>query len=143
VSYDLMVFDPDLAPAAGEVGEWYGEVMETNAGSDDFAAAFDPASGQSDRLRVFYDAMRPRFPAMNGPDQTEDVDNERVTGYEFYPGFVYMDFRWSASEAAAEAVSALARRHGLGLYDPQGDEIILPGDRPKASGPWWRRLFGG
>ena len=145
MSYDLMIFDPDLAPAASKIAEWYGEVMDANAESDDFAATFDPASGQSDRLRGFYDEMRAGFPAMNGPDAVGDdeVDNDKVTGYEFHPGFVYMDFRWSASEAAAEAVPALARKHGLGLYDPQGETVVLPQGGPNVSRPWWRRLFGG
>ena len=140
-----MVFDPGLAPATSEIAEWYGEVMEAGAESYDFAAGSDPASGKSDRLRAFYDEMRARFPAMNGPDAVSDdeVDNDRVTGYEFYPGFVYMDFRWSACEAAVEAVSALAREKGLGLFDPQESEVIFPKSDPSASRSWWRRLLGG
>ncbi len=145
MSYDLMVFDPDMSPAASEIAGWYGEVMEANAEGDDFAAAYDPASGQSNRLRAFYDEMRTRFPAMNGPDAISDdeVDNDKVTGYEFYPGFVYMDFRWSASQAAAEGVPALARKHGLGLFDPQGETVVLPKGGPNPARPWWRRLLGG
>jgi hypothetical protein len=136
MSYDLMVFDPDLAPQKGQIGDWHRNMMD--ADERDFQVAFDPASGQSNRLKAFYDDMRPNFPAMNGPDgiSDDDVDNDKVTGYAFYPGFIYMDFRWSASEAAAEAVPALARKHGLGLYDPQGETVVLPQGGPNVSRPW-------
>jgi hypothetical protein len=146
MSYDLMVFDPDLAPRKAEVGDWHRGLMEEDdRGSDD---PFDPVSGKSIRLRAFYDDLRVDFPAMNGPDQTDDVDNEQVTGYAFYPGFIYMDFRWSAAEAGSKSVLALAEKHGLGLFDPQDpdDGVMLmgtTGSGPLAKVSWWARLFGG
>jgi len=99
MSYDLMVFDPELAPRKAEIGVWHTDIME----ADESDGAFDPASLKSNRLRAFYEDMRVTFPAMNGPDQVDeaDVDDDQVTGYAFYPGFIYMDFRWSASEPAS------------------------------------------
>lgn len=121
-----------------------------DADERDFQLAFDPASGRSNRLKAFYDDMRLEFPAMNGPDAVsdDDVDNDKVTGYAFYPGFVYMDFRWSASDAAGKAVLPLAERHGLGLFDPQdpNDGVFLMGTPTPGAGTkrsLWARLFGG
>lgn len=148
MSYDLMVFDPDLAPKKGQIGDWHRSMLDED--ERDFQIAFDPASAQSNRLKAFYDEMREGFPAMNGPDGIDDnqVDDERVTGYAFYPGFIYMDFRWSASEAASHAVSTLAKKHGLGLFDPQDarDGVMWMGTSKSAAGArqsWLARLFKG
>ena len=117
--------------------------------ADESDGAFDPASLKSNRLRAFYEDMRVTFPAMNGPDQVDeaDVDDDQVTGHAFYPGFIYMDFRWSASEPASTAVLALADKHGMGLFDPQGpdDGVLSMGSRTGGSDAktsWWARLFG-
>ena len=148
MSYDLMVFDPDLAPRKAEIGDWHRNMMDED--ERDFQVAFDPASGQSSRLSAFYDDMRLHFPAMNGPDAVsdDDVDNEQITGYAFYPGFIYMDFRWSAAEAGSNAVWALAEKYGLGLFDPQDpdDGVMLrgrPGRKSRAGVSWFARLFRG
>ena len=145
MSYDLMVFDPDLAPRKAEVGDWHRDLME----ADESDGAFDPASLKSNRLRAFYEDIRVNFPAMNGPDQVDeaDVDDDQVTGYAFYPAFIYMDFRWSVSEPASTVVLALADKHGLGLFDPQDsdDGVMSMGSRARGSDTktsWWARLFG-
>ena len=143
MSYDLMVFEPDLAPSKSKIGDWHKNAMEADEGDN----SIDPATLKSNRLRAFYDDMRASFPAMNGPDQTKDFDNDRVTGYSFYPEFIYMDFRWSASEAASNAVLNLATKHGLGLFDPQdaGDGIIsmgMPNGGSRGKTSWLARLFG-
>lgn len=143
MSYDLMVFDPDLAPQKSKIADWHRNAME----EDESDSSFDPATLKSIRLRAFYDDMRVSFPAMNGPDQTEDFENDQVTGYSFYPEFIYMDFRWTASEAASKAVLNLAEKHGLGLFDPQdeGDGIISMGMPSSGSGKkisWLARILG-
>lgn len=118
MSYDLMVFDPDYAPKKSEIAGWYMDAMDED--ERDTRLIDDPASTQSGRLQAFYADMRQMFPAMNGPDAvSDDVESNRVTGYAFYPGFIYMDFRWSAAEPASITVPTLAEKHGLGLFDPQ------------------------
>ena len=139
-----MVFDPDVAPAYGiGIQEWYGEQMEAGETDADLASTFEPST-TSDRLRAFYDEMRKTFRAMNRPDADVTGDVDFVAGYAFYPGFIYMDFRWSGSEAASELVLALARKHRIGLFDPQDaeDGFVWSGTpSPKPGQSWWARWF--
>ena len=45
-----------------------------------------------------------------------------------------LSIRWGADSAVISAITELARRHELILYDPQGPDVILPGDEV-APGP--------
>ncbi len=140
MSYDLIVFDPDVAPRE-MIAEWYGDVMEADADYD----TSDPSS-TSPRLRAFYDEMRRKFPPLNGPHANRFSDSDFLTGYEFHPGLIYMDFRWSRAEAAGTAVLAGAEKHGIGMFDPQdsGDGVMLVGAVGKnmpPRKPRWARLF--
>ena len=45
-----------------------------------------------------------------------------------------LGIRWSADGAVIDAITELARAHGLVLYDPQGPDVHLPTD-PVDSGP--------
>ncbi len=52
-----------------------------------------------------------------------------------------------ASEAAGQTVPALAKKHGLGLFDPQdADNGVMwmgnPTSVAKVQKSWWARLFG-
>ena len=76
MSYDLMVFDPDQAPAKRKIEAWFGDLTEAEGDHD----SSDPVSAGSARLKAFYDDMRTEFPAMNGPDAASDVDSDRIAG---------------------------------------------------------------
>ena len=68
MSYDLMVFDPNVAPRErGAFVAWYHKQAEW-AEDRDYS---DPA-GTAPGLARFYHAMRQHFPAMNGPDATQE-----------------------------------------------------------------------
>ena len=41
---------------------------------------------------------------------------------------LYLNIRWSASDAFMDAITDLARKHELVLYDPQGPDIHLPNE---------------
>jgi hypothetical protein len=45
-----------------------------------------------------------------------------------------LHIRWGADDAVIDTIVELAREHGLVLYDPQGPDVLLPGDRDE-SGP--------
>ena len=45
-----------------------------------------------------------------------------------------LDLRWGADDRAIAAIYALARKHELVLYDPQGPDVFLPSD-PIDTGP--------
>ena len=44
-----------------------------------------------------------------------------------------VDVRWGADDAVIAAIVALARKHELVLYDPQGPDVFLPGDLLEAA----------
>jgi hypothetical protein len=55
-----------------------------------------------------------------------------------------LDIRWSADDEVVAAIVALARKHELVLYDPQGPDVILPTDpiedlteEPRATAKDW------
>jgi hypothetical protein len=41
---------------------------------------------------------------------------------------LYLNIRWSASDAFMDAITDLAREHELVLYDPQGPDLHLPNE---------------
>lgn len=41
---------------------------------------------------------------------------------------LYLNIRWSASDAFMDAITDLAREHELVLYDPQGPDVHPPGE---------------
>ena len=41
---------------------------------------------------------------------------------------LYLNIRWSASDAFMDAITDLAREHELVLYDPQGPDVHLPNE---------------
>jgi hypothetical protein len=45
-----------------------------------------------------------------------------------------LSIRWGADNAVLDAITELARKHELVLYDPQGPDVSLPSD-PVESGP--------
>ena len=47
---------------------------------------------------------------------------------------LHLEIRWGADDAVVDAVTELAREHGLLLYDPRGPHVFLPLD-PVALGP--------
>ncbi len=56
---------------------------------------------------------------------------------ELTDSYAVMSFVWSRAEEVAEAVQALATRHGLTVFDP-GSESVVPPARPRAW-QFWRR----
>ncbi|GLK48230.1 hypothetical protein GCM10017620_12030 [Brevundimonas intermedia] len=114
MSFDLAVFDPAVAPTeCVAFMAWYEAQtnwLETQEDDDDPATASLP-------LRRWYDNMRQTFPAMNGPDATDDEDNTRITGYSIRAAFIYADFRWDHADEAYEVALKWARQEQLGFFD--------------------------
>ena len=125
MSYDLVVFEVEGAPRdLQQFVDWFFNKRE--AAEDRGDALTQPATG---RLGAFYYDMVVRFPDMNGPSGEAKDEGEDLAGYEFQPEHIYMDFRWSVSESAANTALRLAQKHGLGLYD-LNDAVIFPEDDP-------------
>lgn len=107
-----VVDDPDAAEAL--LTPYYDR--EDDSG---FEASGDLAAVADELLRRFpnsEDGPWADFP----PDQTERI--------------LLLSIRWSAGNAVIDAITALARKHALVLYDPQGPDVHLP-DEPVDTEP--------
>ena len=118
MSYDLMVFAPDAAPAKkrGPFLDWYDQQAEWAEGHDyDNAAVCTPA------LRAFYEELVQNFPAMADEDGPG-------TDYTIGNLLIYMTFEWDKVDEAHEAVFRLAGKHAVGFLDVSSDlaEAWLP-----------------
>ena len=102
----------------------------------------DPA-GTTSKLLEFYHAIRKHYPAMNGPDATQDDDEiDRAGDYSIGSKIIYATFPWSLAEEIYPTFRQLAVECGVGFYDVSADEgdgeIYFPGDalRPPSGGRW-------
>ena len=144
MSYDLMVFDANVAPRdREEFLAWYRSQASWSEPHD-----YNDPSVTADKLKAWYGAITQEFPNMNGPEAlTWDVADERwdgasLTDYSIGKSVIYAAFRWSQAEHAYDRVRALAVTAGVGFYDVSGDEgdgeIWIPGSdmRPPQTGTW-------
>jgi len=118
MSYDLMVFAPDQAPAKkrGPFLDWYDQQAEWEEAHDyDDPAVCGPA------LRAFYEELTGSFPAI----QAEEGPG---TDYTIGAALIYMSFEWDKVDEAHAAVFRLAGKHALGFFDVSSDlaETWLP-----------------
>ena len=134
-----MVFDPDIAPRErGAFRAWFKQEAEWSEDRD-----YSDPIGADSRLVAFYHAMRTHFPAMNGPDATQDDDQlDRAADYCIGSAVIYATFPWSLAEEVYPLFRQLAVDHEVGFYDVSGDEgegeIYFPGNalRPPSGGAW-------
>jgi len=118
MSYDLMVFAPDAAPAKKRAPflDWYDQQSEWE---DDHG--YDDPAVCAPALRDFYTELAQTF-----APQTEDDGSG--TDYTIGTSLIYMTFGWDSVDAAYEAVFRLAGKYALGFFDVSSDlaETWLP-----------------
>ena len=142
MSYDLMVFDPAVAPRERPAFvEWYHQQAEW---SEDHS--YDDAANTTPALRAWYEEIRQAYPNMNGPGGVTDEDlmkpgvEDRLGDYSIGNHVIYAAFRWSEAEKVYPLVRSLAVKYGVGFYDVSGDEgdgeIHFPDDQlnPESQG---------
>ena len=148
MSYDVFVFDPDVAPQNREsfLAWWEGIISSDTTGDE------SSPDGASENIRDFYELLKEQFPPMNGPDAACNFDqipvervkkvgfwkrllgqtikdyssceDLRVSDYIFFGNSISLNFSWPvASEAHQEVVKA-AIETGVGFFDACGDEGI-------------------
>ena len=126
MSYDLAVFDPSAAPREKATFlAWFDQQTDWLDTED-----YDDPARCAPALRAWMlDMIGEGFVAMNGPyAAADDTDTSWVTGYSINTSLIYVDFRWSAAEAAYEAVFRLAQKHHVGFFDASSDDarVWLP-----------------
>ena len=111
VSYDLAVFDPEVAPRErDEFIEWYKAQTDWIQGQ----RHNDPAI-TSPRLRAWFFDMIQEFPPLNGPHKKRAPEGMPEADYSLNTWLIYMAF-WSHKTAAHDAVSRLAMKHHVGFF---------------------------
>jgi hypothetical protein len=136
VSFDLGVLDFDEVPSHVEVTARYAVLCE---GTDDGMA-------RSARVDAFIAECLARWPGdtdadfESSPWASWPLETQRTAA-----GLV-ANIVWARAEELKAAWAEMAERHGLVLYDPQADELVLPdrmrsSNRPSISGHQsrWRR----
>jgi len=149
LSFDLLVFDPRLAPAKDqEFEEWYKSLVRWDQPEDNF----DPKTS-SPALQVFFEHLGKTFPPMGWSDiglhkpirkegnlarlisrllrwkrqpesareQPENFDEACFTDYSFGKDAIYIGFAWSVSEQALHATIDAALRSHVGFYYVSAD----------------------
>lgn len=131
MSFDFMVFDPDIAPRNDEgFHAWFQNEVDDETGT----ASQDSAIAVTDAIHQWYREMREMFTPSNGPDKVELPTNAsparalRTCEYYFRPRSVYLCFRWPAQDMARAAASTLAKEFGLGYYhvSAQHGQAVFP-----------------
>lgn len=124
MSYDLMVFNPSVAPQSEkEFLEWYDEQTAWGESHN----YVDPIVATKS-LQDWFTEMIHEFPALNGPCSPESVDeleSEFATDYSIGKNIIYASFRWSVAENAYTLMLDLAQKHQVGFYDVSGSGDIL------------------
>ena len=132
MSYDLVVFEPDAAPAdRNGFLTWYTEAAQLGDGK----LACNPTA-TAPILQAWYRDMIKAFPALIGPDAPafREIDDERSAEYRFGPTAIFASFQWEASRKVQLQALRLARSHGVGLFDACGPTCAIS-TSPPSSGP--------
>jgi hypothetical protein len=141
MSYDLIVWKGPVTSSEDEaralVDRWH----------NDESGTFEPSRDVS----RFYDALMQRYPALESFSDEELRSAARPTYWAVTPErsdrIVDMSFSWSVPGEVIDDVMALARDHGLVLYDPQAPYVRLPDDDDEGTpfgvhGFAWATLVG-
>ena len=114
-----MVFDPAIVHSSREEFlKWYDDLTQWGEGH----SYCDPVVTTT-KLKDWYGKMIEDFPAMNGPDATQDpnCDHPSQTDYCISKSAIYAGFRWSLADVALTKVFETAKICGVCFYDV-GDE---------------------
>jgi len=149
MSYDLMVFNPKIAPKTeSDFLDWYNKQTEWKEDHN-----YDDVKVTSTELQNWFLEIIKEFPALNGPHAPSDIDDrfenedDTLTDHCIGKDLIYSGFRWSVAEKAYPRMLELAKKHKVGFYDPSGDGIIMfPNkngilesiNKKAESKPWWK-----
>ena len=124
MSYDLMVFDPAVAPQSREAFMvWYGAQTKWAE-----AHNYKDHAVTGSSLKSWFLDMIQRYPPMNGPLASDEIDDYRVTDYSIGKHMIYCGFSWDAADSGHKMARELAVKHGVGFFDVSANngEILFP-----------------
>jgi hypothetical protein len=126
MSYDLMVFAPEAAPAKrGAFLGWYEQQTEWKEDH-----GYDDPSVSAASLQAFYAELAAEFPATQ--PEAGQPEQESGTDYTIGQSLIYMSFLdWDKIDEAHDRVFRLAAKHALGFFDVSSDlaEVWLPDNK--------------
>ncbi|SMP04230.1 hypothetical protein [Shimia sagamensis] len=144
MSYDLLVFDPQVAPVSRpNFMAWYGDLTKWEETRD-----YNSPEGMTGTLPQFYNVLRREFPPMNGPhafdfdtlveekrgfwqrlfggaQALEPFNESLVTDYSFAQSGLYLSFAWSVAEQAYDQVVRSALETGVGFFDVSATDGVI------------------
>lgn len=136
MSFDLAIWANDAVQSKADAAELYASLC------DDPSAVYD-ALPASTGIESFYKELTALHP------EIDDVPVEEIDNTALCPWSVAFDRSerhllvcavWSKAEYVETLVLALARKHGLAVFDPQDGSIHLAGepDTGTKARPWWK-----
>ena len=126
MSFDLMVFDADVAPKSRqEFFNWYEEQAEW-----DEPHSYDDPQVAAAKLRHWFTEMYVTFFPLNGPLSSQELpeDESSLADYCIGKNVIYVAFSWSRAEEALDLAFKYAVKHGVGFFyvSSDGSEVYYP-----------------
>ena len=119
MSFDLGVWYSDKALTAEQARQLYVKLCEGTPALE----------GESPAVAAFYDELTKKWP------EIDSIPEEKIDDHDYCPWSCAIDRSGmhvitscvrSKAQDVGEFVQRLAAKHGLLLYDPQEDVVILP-----------------
>lgn len=130
MSYDIVIFDSKKAPKDPDAFmEWCEELEDRMTESPDM----EEYETTSKKLQEwFLDICKDVIPLSgsfsncDAPDFVEGQDDDRGADYFFGKHVVFLMFNTSETESLFQKVKESARKHNLGYFDFDTDELLNP-----------------
>ena len=134
MSFDLGVWYPHERLTDQAAASLYSDLCKGDTGRVKPHAAID----------AFYTELTAKHP------EIDTIPDDLIDDHDLCPwscaldrsaGHVVMPCVWSKAEYVSDFVLALAKKHGLAVYDPQSERMTYPDSdtsRGPAKKPWWR-----
>jgi hypothetical protein len=127
MSFDLAVFSAAAPLTADEAREVYLRLSD----EDDWSQWLK----EDERVDRFAREIRQRWPDIDDLPEDEVDASPWSVGFDVSPAHMIVSFVWSTADEAVPAFIEMARRHGLYVFDPQEDVLILPNGAKRLASP--------
>ena len=134
MSYDLAVLHTDDPLTDKEAAEIYLHLAE----------GWRDEQGWSSAIEAFYHELTSRWPELDAVPREKIDDTEFCpwsVALEHFHQAVVMNCVYSRAAEVHKYVAELALKHGLALYDPQSDKVVLPESLRPSKGGFLNKLF--